>query len=214
MLLSRKKVTLVYFFPLLQDLSAFDMPLIAANIPEGMSEPNEYDRPRSSSGSAALKSLLTSKSKSRNKSVDRDDKKEKEKDKDKKRGFFEQFRPRSKSDVSGLKRPSKKSSLPTERSMDESTLIAQTNMKPFVGSQEIITPMGQILEGQMLNVPEEERIRHKSGPSGYREGGFMSKIRTFSTSESKPPKSPKRPVQSQVSTCQPLFYLLCNSLWI
>lgn len=173
------------------------MPLIGSDIAENMAESSDYGRPRSSSGSATLKSLLGSKSKSRNKSVERDEKKDK--DKDKKKGFFEQFRPRSKSDVSGLKRPSKKSAIPTEHSMDESTLSAQTNHKSFSGSQEGLTPMGQILEGQMLYVPEEERIRHKSGPSAYRDGSFISKFRARSNSDSKP-RSPRGQLQTQVST--------------
>uniref|UniRef100_A0A0B7A312 CBS domain-containing protein n=1 Tax=Arion vulgaris TaxID=1028688 RepID=A0A0B7A312_9EUPU len=178
------------------------MPLIGSDIAENMAESSDYGQSRTSSGSTALKSLI-SKSKGRNKSVDREDKKDKEKDKDKKKGFFEQFRPRSKSDVSGLKRPSKKQSLPTEQSMDEATLmINQTNYKSFGGSQETITPMGQILEGQMLNVPTEKRVRHISGPSAYRDGGFMSKFRARSNSESKP-KSPKKTLQTEKGLSPP-----------
>lgn len=175
------------------------MPLIDSDLTENMTDSGEFGRPRSSSGAAALKSFLSSKSKGRNKSMEREEKKDKDKDKDKKKGFFEQFRPRSKSDVSGLKRPVKKPGIPTDHSLDESSLSSQTNHKTFGGSQEAVTPMGQILEGQMLYVPEEKRVRHKSGPAVNKDGGFMSKFRARSNSDSKP-KSPRKTLQTQVST--------------
>ncbi|CAG5129978.1 unnamed protein product, partial [Candidula unifasciata] len=177
------------------DLSAFAMPLIDSDAEDTMTDSNEYGRPRSSSGASALKTLLGSKSKSRNKSAEREEKKDKEKDKDKKKGFFEQFRPRSKSDVSGLKRPLKKPSIPTDHSLDESVLTAQTNHKSLISSQEAVTPMSQILEGQMLFVSDDARGRHKSGPSTNKDS-FMSKFRARSNSDSKP-KSPRRPLHTQ-----------------
>uniref|UniRef100_A0A0B7B2T5 CBS domain-containing protein n=1 Tax=Arion vulgaris TaxID=1028688 RepID=A0A0B7B2T5_9EUPU len=185
------------------DLSAFAMPLIDSDIAENMTESSEYGRPRSSSGASSLKSFLGSKSKGRNKSTERDEKKDKDKDKDKKKGFFEQFRPRSKSDLSGLKRPGKKPAIPTDHSLDESVLSGQTNHRPSLGSQEAVTPMSKILEGQMLLVSEEARTRHKSGPSGNRDGGFMSKFRARSNSDSKP-KSPRRPLHTQMSLSPPM----------
>ena len=205
-------------------------------------------RPRSGSGASALKGLLSSGSKSKGggKSSSSDDKEAKEKkDKDKKKGgFFEAFRPRSKSDVSGLKRPVRKpTSIPTEHSVDESTLsvasavgattaIGGYHQRNYGGSQELASPMGQILEGQMLQVDADNRNRHKSGPGGppgkispgapKEGGGFMNKLqfRTRSNSDSKP-RSPRRPLQFQVGTalklsslnllgpnCHCLFFLL------
>lgn len=190
------------------------MPLIDSDVEDTMTDSNEYGRSRSSSGASALKNLLSSgKSKSRNKSVERDEKKDKEKEKDKKKGFFEQFRPRSKSDVSGLKRPMKKPAIPTDHSLDESVLSAQNNHKSLMSSQEAITPMSQILEGQMLFVSDDARSRHKSGPSGNKDS-FMSKFRARSNSDSKP-KSPRRPLQTQVSAhglCVIQCIFICVSL--
>ncbi|XP_035826788.1 5'-AMP-activated protein kinase subunit gamma-2 [Aplysia californica] len=186
------------------DLSAFAMPLIDSEGGETMADGSEHvGRPRSSSGSSALKGLLGGKSKARNKSSEREDKDKKDKDKDKKKGFFESFRPRSKSDVSGLKRPGKKPAIQMDHSVDESAL--QANHRSYAGgSQEVLTPMGQILEGQMLNVPGEDRQRHKSGPQGLKDAsaGLLSKFRARSNSDSKP-KSPRRPLTSQKSLSPP-----------
>ncbi|GFS03790.1 hypothetical protein ElyMa_002895900 [Elysia marginata] len=183
-------------------------------------------RPRSGSGASALKGLLSSGSKSRggskSSSDDKDPKEKKDKDK-KKGGFFEAFRPRSKSDVSGLKRPVRKpASIPTEHSVDESTLsvasahaptaVGGYHQKTYGGSQELASPMGQILEGQMLQV-DADRNRHKSGPgqpakispgAAKEGGGFMNKLqfRTRSNSDSKP-RSPRRPLQFQKSLSPP-----------
>ncbi|KAH9520329.1 5'-AMP-activated protein kinase subunit gamma-2, partial [Bulinus truncatus] len=191
-----------------EDLSGFA--LIQSEIADtNMADGNDFQgRARSSSGSTALKGFLGSKSKNRNKSTERDEQaKEKDKDKDKKKGFFESFRPRSKSDVSGLKKPSiKKPAIQTEHSVDESILASTSNhTKGYSssGSQELLTPMGQILEGQMLSVPEEERIRHKSGPTGVRDVGFMSKFRARSNSDSKPMRSHRNPLQTQKSLSPP-----------
>ncbi|XP_055876585.1 5'-AMP-activated protein kinase subunit gamma-2-like isoform X3 [Biomphalaria glabrata] len=185
-----------------EDLSGFALiqsELVEANMAEG----NDFQgRQRSSSGSTALKGFLVGKSKNRNKSSEREEQtKEKDKDKDKKKGFFETLRPRSKSDVSGLKKPIvKKPGIQTEHSVDESILAPTSNhTKGYSGSQELLTPMGQILEGQMLNFPEEERSRHKSGPSVVRDVGFMSKFRARSNSDSKPMKTHRNQLQTQLS---------------
>ncbi|CAL1539746.1 unnamed protein product [Lymnaea stagnalis] len=188
-----------------EDLSGFA--LLPTDIAEStMADGGDFQgRPRSSSGSTALKGFLGGKSKNRNKSSERDDP-NKDKEKDKKKGFFESFRPRSKSDVSGLKKPNlKKPAMQTERSVDESILAATSNHnRHYGGSQELLTPMGQILEGQMLNVPDEERIRHKSGPAVVvKDTGFMSKFRARSNSDSKPMKSPRNPLQTQKSLSPP-----------
>ncbi|XP_059172992.1 5'-AMP-activated protein kinase subunit gamma-2-like isoform X2 [Physella acuta] len=192
-----------------EDLSAFAMPLIEPDaVDSNMADANDFQgRARSSSGSTALKGFLGGKSKNRNKSTEREDReKSKDKEKDKKKGFFESFRPRSKSDVSGLKKPNiKKPAIQTEHSVDETVLSSSSSNhnRVYGGSQELLTPMGQILEGQMLNVPDEERTRHKSGPSVVRDAGFMSKFRARSNSDSKPMRSPRRPLQSQKSLSPP-----------
>ncbi|RUS89637.1 hypothetical protein EGW08_002558, partial [Elysia chlorotica] len=209
-----------------EDLSAFAMPLIDPNSGDSsmMNDSGDFGpapRARSGSGASALKGLLSSGSKARSggkaSSDDKEGKEKKDKDK-KKGGFFEAFRPRSKSDVSGLKRPVRKpAAIPTEHSVDEATLsvanavgttaVGSYHQKTYGGSQELATPMGQILEGKMLQV-DADRNRHKSGPGQAAKispgalkeggGGFMNKLqfRTRSNSDSKP-KSPRRPLQFQ-----------------
>ncbi|GFN75385.1 5'-amp-activated protein kinase subunit gamma-2 [Plakobranchus ocellatus] len=211
-----------------EDLSAFAMPLIDPNAGDTSSMMNDSgdfgpaQRPRSGSGASALKRFLSSGSSNKSKgggktSEEKEAKEKKDKDK-KKEGFFEAFRPRSKSDVSGLKRPVRKPAIPTEHSVDEATLSVASAVTPsayhqrnYGGSQELSSPMGQILEGQMLQVDSDNRNRHKSGPGPLKvspgpskEGGsgFISKFRTRSNSDSRP-KSPRRPLQFQKSLSPP-----------
>ena len=222
-----------------QDLSAFAMPLLESDLQDGigtMDLDSSDGRPRSSSGSSGLK-LFGGKGRQRNKSGDESGKNGSSPTTSSKvKSFFDTFRPRSKSDVSGLKKPGKKArdgmgSLATERSLDESSsatsaTAASTPGGAAFGAQYVpgfkmpvdpISPMGQILEGQMmLGVPggdgsgsgggggggggsAADRTRHKSGGVvGY--DNFMSKFRTRSNSDSrtKGMPSPRRPLVSQV----------------
>ena len=205
------------------------MPLLESDLQDGigtMDLDSSDGRPRSSSGSSGLK-LFGGKGRQRNKSGDESGKNGSSPTTSSKvKSFFDTFRPRSKSDVSGLKKPGKKArdgmgSLATERSLDESSSSSATAASTpggAFGSQYVpgfkmpvdpISPMGQILEGQMmLGVPggdgngggnAADRTRHKSGGVvGY--DNFMSKFRTRSNSDSrtKGMPSPRKPLVSQV----------------
>ncbi|KAK7498359.1 hypothetical protein BaRGS_00010313, partial [Batillaria attramentaria] len=198
------------------DLSAFAMPLLESDLQDGIGtmdlDSDQRDgRPRSSSGSSGLKGLITGKNRQRNKSGD--DPKQAGSPTSgttsKVKSFFDTFRPRSKSDVSGLKKPGKKnlSASGMDRSMDESTIQTQLllQMKP---QGDPISPMGQILEGQMLNVPggdNQDRTRHKSGGAVLNPGmdNFMSKFRARSNSDSRTKGPPRRPLLAQKSLSPP-----------
>lgn len=215
---------------MLQDLSAFAIPLLESDLQDGgMDVDVPEGRPRSSSGSqGGLKQFFGSKARQRNKSGEReldpakggtngaggggggsggkDDKDGKSSSKVK--SFFDTFRPRSKSDVSGLKKPGKKhrdgvvGTIGMDRSMDESSLGGSGQVIPGFkpgSSQDPHSPMSQILEGQMLGVPgaDGERVRHKStGMVGY--ANFMSTFRARSNSDSRTKGPPRRPLLAQV----------------
>jgi hypothetical protein len=211
---------------MLQDLSAFAMPLLESDLQDGgMDVDVPEGRPRSSSGSqGGLKQFFGSKARQRNKSGEREldsskggtngssgagggGGKDDSKSSSKVKSFFDTFRPRSKSDVSGLKKPGKKhrdgvTALGMDRSMDESSLGGPGSVIPgfkpgMAGDPH--SPMSQILENQMLGVPgaEGERVRHKStGMVGY--ANFMSTFRARSNSDSRTKGALRRPLLAQV----------------
>ncbi|XP_067650287.1 5'-AMP-activated protein kinase subunit gamma-1-like isoform X3 [Haliotis asinina] len=184
-----------------QDLSAFAMPLLDSDVADGsMMDVDQDFRPRA--GSTGLKSLLGGKTRQRNKSGE-DSKSGSPTTSSKVKNFFDNFRPRSKSDVSGMKKPGKKHAVTMERSMDESQLhahgVTPTMLAPR-GPADPISPMGQILEGQMMDA-KGDRARHKSGPSTPVEQ-FMNKFRTRSNSDSRP-RSPRKKLETQKSFSPP-----------
>ncbi|ESO88019.1 hypothetical protein LOTGIDRAFT_166040 [Lottia gigantea] len=207
------------------DLSAFAMPLMDSDYTEGAGAMEDDFRQRS--GSGGIKSLFGTKPRQRNKSGDelKGDKNSSPTSGSKMKNFFESIRPRSKSDVSGMKKPGKKAAAAAQnmdRSMDESTLAPQLNSHGAVnssvsqgatshgaaavtpvpkGPSKTLTPMSEILEGQMYNFGDKmtERNRHKSGPATPVEQ-FMSKFRNRSNSDSKPKKpTPTSPHEKTLS---------------
>ncbi|XP_041367495.1 5'-AMP-activated protein kinase subunit gamma-1-like isoform X3 [Gigantopelta aegis] len=182
------------------DLSAFAMPLLDSDMDGNAMDVDHEFRPRS--GSTGLKGLFSSKSKQRKGSGDEG--KINSPSQSKVKTFFDTFRPRSKSDVSGMKKPGKKSaSVSMDRSMDEVSLNSQvlgTSLMVPRGPNEPLTPMGQILEGQMMSAGGD-RNRHKSGPPTSVEQ-FMSKFRARSNSDSRA-RTAKKPFNHQKSYSPP-----------
>ncbi|XP_055959305.1 5'-AMP-activated protein kinase subunit gamma-1 isoform X4 [Patella vulgata] len=197
----------------LLDLSAFAMPLLESDVADGtggMELPEDF---RQRSGSGGIKSLFAGK-RQRNKSGDELGNKDKGNSPtsgSKVKNFFESIRPRSKSDVSGMKKPGKKhaNSQVMQHSMDEDSLSsggtrpADSPSPGGRGPMDTLTPMGQILEDQMLdkgdgnhlsvtNTSVNDRLRHKSGPVTPVEQ-FMSRFRGRSNSDSQPKKKPNLP---------------------
>ena len=214
----------VYFAVFCQDLSAFAMPLLESDQQDGLgATPMDLDstegRPRSGSGSNFK--LFGGKSRQRNKSGEESPAAAGKNNgasptsntstSSKMKSFFDTFRPRSKSDVSGLKKPGKKnreamgvSGLAMDRSMDESTLAHQGGagvqyVPGFKSPVDPISPMGQILEGQMMGDAGggDSRMRHKSGGvGGYEQRGFRTRSNSDSRARSALP--PRRPHLAQV----------------
>ena len=149
----------------------------------------EY-RPRS--GSTGIRGLFSRKGRQRKQSGD-DSNKTTSPSTSKVQNFLDTFRPRSKSDLSGIKKPGKKviPQVKMDTSMDESTLRdLSSNMqcdKPGPN-----TPMGQILEKQLLSPVNNVKQRHTSGNDS-----FMSRFRARSNSDSKA-RSPRKMLQKQV----------------
>lgn len=198
-----------YCFVYFQDLSAFAMPLLEPDVRDVANDFPEGDfRPRA--GSTGLRGLFSGKARQRNKSGDetRESKGNSpsggHSTSSKVKNFFDQFRPRSKSDLSGVKKPGKKHSATSggnkmDHSMDEtqlrdSLLNARMNEhgpKP----QGVSTPMGQILENQLMVPNNDGRIRHASSPADL----VLNRYRARSNSDSKT-KSPRRPLVHQVGS--------------
>ncbi|PVD30963.1 hypothetical protein C0Q70_10239 [Pomacea canaliculata] len=197
-----------------QDLSAFAMPLLESDLQDGIGtmdfESDQHGQHRSSSTSSGIKGLISGKSRQRNRSGD-DSKTGSPTTSSKVKSFFDTFRPRSKSDVSGLKKPGKKSAsgIGMDRSMDE-THLAQLPAPYLKQSTDPISPMGLILEGQLLDVSPEgtERMRHKSAGAGAyipARDNFMNKFRARSNSDSrtKGTSTQRKPLVSQKSLSPP-----------
>ncbi|XP_076471198.1 uncharacterized protein LOC143301061 isoform X3 [Babylonia areolata] len=214
------------------DLSAFAMPLLESDLQDGigaMDLDSADGRPRSSSGASSNFKLFGGKGRQRNKSGDESGSKNGASPTtatSKMKSFFDTFRPRSKSDVSGLKKPGKKNreamaSMGMDRSMDESSLSQQAPGPPVAQyvpgfkspTSDPISPMGQILEDQLLGVPGGngagggggDRVRHKSGGVPGYDKNFMSKFRARSNSDSRTKGVPpmRRPLISQKSLSPP-----------
>ncbi|XP_025093940.1 5'-AMP-activated protein kinase subunit gamma-2-like isoform X3 [Pomacea canaliculata] len=196
------------------DLSAFAMPLLESDLQDGIGtmdfESDQHGQHRSSSTSSGIKGLISGKSRQRNRSGD-DSKTGSPTTSSKVKSFFDTFRPRSKSDVSGLKKPGKKSAsgIGMDRSMDE-THLAQLPAPYLKQSTDPISPMGLILEGQLLDVSPEgtERMRHKSAGAGAyipARDNFMNKFRARSNSDSrtKGTSTQRKPLVSQKSLSPP-----------
>ncbi|CAC5380487.1 PRKAG [Mytilus coruscus] len=181
-----------------KDLSAFAVPLMDTGVKE-MTPSNDLAdgdfRPRS--GSTGLRGLFSRKNRQRKHSGD-SNAKETAPSTSKVQNFFDSFRPRAKSDLSGIKKPGKKV-IPTvkmDESMDESTLRdALTNMQTDKTAPN--TPMGQILEKQLLSPTNNVKQRHLSGNEPR--DSFMSRFRPRSNSDSKA-KSPRKMLTKQNST--------------
>ena len=178
-----------------QDLSAFAVPLMEPDVKEMTPNNDLVDgeyRPRS--GSTGIRGLFSRKGRQRKQSGD-DSNKTTSPSTSKVQNFLDTFRPRSKSDLSGIKKPGKKviPQVKMDTSMDESTLRdLSSNMqcdKPGPN-----TPMGQILEKQLLSPVNNVKQRHSSGNDS-----FMSRFRARSNSDSKT-RSPRKMLQKQNST--------------
>lgn len=191
-------------------------------------------RTRTGSGASGLKSLIPGKLRTRSKSGDEQANAVNKNNNaspstSKMKSFFDSFRPRSKSDLSGVKKPKKSASRDIasgdrpsmDRSMDESQLLAATRtafadqISPVGSGQpsgkvtprspptmpQGTTPMGQILEGQMYKNKDNvvDSKNKLTTPSPV--GKFMNTFRARSNSDSKA-KRPERPkVMMQVSVC-------------
>ena len=165
-------------------------------------------RPRS--GSTGIRGLFSSKDRHRKKSGEENTKGNSPSTSSKVKNFFDSIRPRSKSDLSGVKKPNKKAiqaaRLRMDQSMDESSLSSAlnngdvnvsipTNTAVPPGAQGSATPMGQILTGQ-LTVPNS-RTRHQSGPpTGVDQ--FNSRYRPRAMSDSKQQRPTKKVLIHQV----------------
>lgn len=175
------------------------MPLLEPDVRE-VTTANELDsefRPRA--GSTGLRALFSSKNRQRNKSGDQDNKSGSPSTGSKMKNFLDAFRPRSKSDLSGVKKP-KKIGARLEQSMDEShltgTLVQSDQLKNSPRTQPV-TPMCQILEGQMM-MSENARTRHVSGPPTQMDQ-FYNRYRARSNSDSSKTRPPRRQLQHEVS---------------
>lgn len=182
------------------------MPLLETDVREVASANNDIPdgeyRPRS--GSTGLRGLFSKRQRKPSGDESATNKKE-----SKVKNFFDSFRPRSKSDLSGIKKPGKKHSAKLDQSMDESNLREVLTQDPsnandiHMRSGGNNTLMGQILEGQ-LSVPNDNRTRHKSGPPTPMD---YSRFRTRSNSDSLRVRPPRKPLVHQVREFPVLTYL-------
>ncbi|XP_056007020.1 5'-AMP-activated protein kinase subunit gamma-2-like isoform X4 [Ostrea edulis] len=190
---SKRRVSL----PNPQDLGNFAMPLLEQGVNDATNcndLPDGEYRPRA--GSTGFRGLFNKKS--RKQSGD-DTMKQSPSTSAKVKSFFaETFRPRSKSDLSGVKKPGKRHSAKMDQSMDESHLrdsISPGKMEQFSPpggglppgianhkGQDHVSPMGQLLGGQL---GDNNRNRHSPA-----QAEFMDRFRTRSNSDSRarPPK--------------------------
>ncbi|XP_033762249.1 5'-AMP-activated protein kinase subunit gamma-1-like isoform X3 [Pecten maximus] len=199
------------------DLSAFAMPLLEPDVRDVANDfPDGEFRPRA--GSTGLRGLFSGKARQRNKSGD-DFKESKGSSpsgshsaSSKVKNFFDQFRPRSKSDLSGVKKPGKKHSATSaankmDHSMDESQLrdsLMNARMNDHGPKpQGASTPMGQILENQLMVPLNDGRTRHASSPADF----VLNRYRARSNSDSKT-KPPRRQLVHQSSISPPSSPLL------
>ena len=163
-------------------------------------------RPRS--GSTGLRGLFSGKSRQRKQSGDSSAKMESSSTSSKVKNFFaDAFRPRSKSDLSGVKRPNKKhiQQMKMDQSMDESQLRDSLQNGPTGGGippglqnhrvTSPATPMGQILETQLAVPTHNGKARHTSGP----QDSFMNRFRARSNSDSLKTRPHHRKLHHQVS---------------
>lgn len=168
-------------------------------------------RPRS--GSTGIRGLFAGKDRHRKKSGEENTKGNSPSTSSKVKNFFDSIRPRSKSDLSGVKKPNKKAlsaaRMRLDQSMDESSLSSAlnngdvnislpTNTAVPPGAQGNPTLMGAILTDQ-LTVPNT-RARHQSGPpTGVDQ--FNSRYRPRAMSDSKPQRpNMKKVLIHQVGT--------------
>ncbi|XP_052804303.1 5'-AMP-activated protein kinase subunit gamma-2-like isoform X3 [Mya arenaria] len=194
-----------------QDLSAIAMPLMETD-PSPQSPVGQYHGSadnvdgefRQRSGSTGLKGLF-SKDKSRKKSGDESGKGNSPSTSSKVKNFFDAIRPRSKSDLSGVKKPNKKmlQQARMDASMDEATLSALKSNDHFVSmpptNGENPSPMARII-GDQLRVPNS-RQRHASGPpTGVDQ--FHNRYRPRANSDSKHMRPPRKALVHQTS-CSP-----------
>ncbi|XP_052248719.1 5'-AMP-activated protein kinase subunit gamma-2-like isoform X3 [Dreissena polymorpha] len=198
--------------PNAQDLSAIAMPLMEHEGIHAMGHHNSMDSPdgtdfRNRSGSAGLKGLF-SKDKHRKKSGDDTAKgTHSPSTSSKMKNFFDAIRPRSKSDLSGVKKPNKKAlQAKLDASMDESQLASALHVdNHIITTPPIIVddnyPMARIL-GDQLRVPNS-RQRHMSGPPTVVDQ-FNSRYRPRANSDSKQSvKSGKKVLVHQTSMSPP-----------
>ncbi|CAI9728113.1 Hypothetical predicted protein [Octopus vulgaris] len=131
------------------------MPLLENGLPESELD-GEY---RYRTGSTGRKTNFLGKKDSRHRSKSGDESKGHSPNSSKVKSFFDTFRPRSKSDVSGVKKP-KKPPLTGSIEIDESTSLHLHASSPFEQngvhslsiSPNTLSPMGQILEEQMRSL--------------------------------------------------------------
>ncbi|KAL4222675.1 5'-AMP-activated protein kinase subunit gamma-2 [Mactra antiquata] len=192
-----------------KDLSAVAMPLMETDhSPSSPISPALHGsmdgvdgdfRPRS--GSTGIRGLF-SKDKSRKKSGDESAKVSSPSTSSKVKKIFDSIRPRSKSDLSGIKKPNKKAiqEARMDASMDESQLSALKNNEHVVHSTSMHddSPMSRIL-GDQLRVPNS-RQRHQSGPPTAVDQ-FHNRYRPRANSDSKHMR-PKKALVHQTS-CSP-----------
>ncbi|XP_064614021.1 5'-AMP-activated protein kinase subunit gamma-1-like isoform X3 [Liolophura sinensis] len=210
-----------------KDLSAFAMPLLESDVRD-VNMAGDLDiepRTRTGSGASGLKSLIPGKLRTRSKSGDEqanvvNKNNNASPSTSKMKSFFDSFRPRSKSDLSGVKKPKKSAGRDIasgdrpsmDRSMDESQLLAATRtgfgeqtspLGPGQPSGKVTprspptmpqgtTPMGQILEGQMYKNKDNIADSKNKLTTPSPVGKFMNTFRARSNSDSKA-KRPERP---------------------
>lgn len=173
------------------------MPLLENGMPETELD-NEY---RFRSGSTSRKTNILGKKECRHRSKSGDEGKGNSPNASKMKSFFDTFRPRSKSDLSGVKKPKKPpvSSPNDPHTMEEHHLSIpgsvndqnDTSHSPTI-SPGTLSPMGQILEEQMVG-----RSKHNSGPTTP-VGQFINIFRTRSNSDSRTKPHKKPPLLMQV----------------
>ncbi|GAB1603407.1 hypothetical protein Ahia01_000622000 [Argonauta hians] len=177
------------------DLSAFAMPLLENGLPESELD-GEYQY---RAGSSGRKTNFLGKKDSRHRSKSGDESKGHSPNSSKVKSFFDTFRPRSKSDVSGVKKPKKPpltSGLDAE--IDESSLhFEQNGVHCLSISPNTLSPMGQILEEQMVG-----QLKPSSGPTTPVEQ-FINIFRARSNSDSRT-KSRHPPLLTQRSLSPPV----------
>ncbi|XP_078321903.1 5'-AMP-activated protein kinase subunit gamma-1-like isoform X4 [Crassostrea virginica] len=184
-----------------QDLGNFAMPLLEQGVNDATNSndlPEGDYRPRS--GSAGIRGLFNKKQRKQS----GDDMKHSPSTSAKVKSFFaETFRPRSKSDLSGVKKPGKRHSAKMDQSMDESHLrdsISPGKMEqcsppggglpPGIPNHrgDHMSPMGQLLGGQL---DDHNKNRHSSGHD------FMDRFRTRSNSDSRTRPSKGKLIQQR-----------------